>query len=50
MPDEAVPVTSLSMVVVPSVVTVLKATVSPTASALEVVFPFFSISLELVMA
>jgi hypothetical protein len=38
------------MVVVPSVVTVLKATVSPTASPVELAFPFFSISLELVMA
>jgi len=42
------PATSLSMAVVPSVVTVLKATSSPTARALNVVLPFFSMSLELV--
>jgi hypothetical protein len=38
------------MAVVPSVVTVLKATESPTANALRVDLPFFSISLELVTA
>jgi hypothetical protein len=48
--DVALPATSLSMVGVASVVTVLKATVSPTASALSVALPFFAISLELVTA
>jgi len=44
------PAISLSMAVVPSVVIVLKATVSPTATALSVVFPFLSMTLELVTA
>jgi len=47
MPDDALPATSLSMVGVASDVTVLKATVSPTTSALSPAAPFFSISLEL---
>jgi hypothetical protein len=38
------------MAVVPSVVTVLKATVSPTARAFNVVLPFFSMVLELLTA
>jgi hypothetical protein len=42
MPEGAVPANKVSIVVVPSVVTVLKATVSPTDKALRVVLPFFS--------
>jgi hypothetical protein len=38
------------MAVVPLVVTVLKVTASPTASALNVDSPFLSMSLELVTA
>ena len=48
MPDGGVPANNVSMDVVPSVVAVLKATVSPTVSALKVDLPFFSMSLELV--
>ena len=50
IPDGGFPANNLSMAVVPSAVTVLKATVSPTASALRVDLPFFSMSLELVTA
>jgi len=42
------PATNRSMVGVLAVVSVLKATVSPTARALNVVLPFFSMALELV--
>jgi len=42
------PAYSVSMALDPFVVTVLKATSSPTAKALNVVLPFFSMSLELV--
>jgi len=38
------------MVAVPSVVTTLKATMSPVLRALNVVLPFFSMTLELVTA
>jgi len=48
MLDGGLPAYSLSMALDPFVVTVLKATLSPTAKALNVVLPFFSMSLELV--
>lgn len=47
-PAMPLPATNRSMVGVLAVVSVLKATVSPTARALNVVLPFFSMALELV--
>ena len=50
IPEGAVPAINVSIEVVPSVVAVLNATLSPTARALSVVLPFLSILLELVTA